>query len=390
MRAQNSGLLVQMIWSERQISRVEISRRTGLSPSTVSMIVAELTRSGLVHEVGTVTSARGRRPTMLAFNDDVFNIVGVDIGVRHIAVALTDLRGKVRAFRTERHEMRDGPEGTMSLTRDLINECVKQDRVPRRKLMGVGVALPTPVSQADPGQLSELLYPAWANFDLKKNLEKTFRLPVRIDNDANSGALAEHWWGAGVGVHDLAYVKIGAGIGSGHIMRGELYRGATGTTGEIGHVSIDAKGPECVCGAHGCLTKYIGSDTLIPLVRKALDDKRAGITEFVQRIQSGDRRALQLIQMVAERLGQVISGSLINLMNPSVIVLGGEITAAGPFLLEPLRRYVEQRSWANSFDSKRLVISDLGPQAIPIGAATLYLDEALRHPERFLMASAAE
>ncbi len=390
MRAQNSGLLVQMIWAERMISRVEISRRTGLSPSTVSLIVNMLSASGLVREMGTTTSARGRRPTQLSFCDDVFNIVGVELGIRHVAVALTDLRGQVKAFRSERHEMRDGPEGAIALMRDLINECVKEARVARRKLMGIGVAVPSPINQAAPGVLSERLYPAWAEYDIQKALEKSLRLPVFIDNDANLGALAEHWWGAGVGFQDLAYIKIGGGLGSGHVLRGEVYRGASGAAGEIGHVSIDPAGPQCVCGARGCITMYVGSDALVERCKKLFKDKRFDIAELLRRAELRDPRAVALLEEVAGYLGQVISGSIVNLMNPAVIVLGGEITGAGSLLLEPLRQFVRERAWNTSLDTARIVTSTLGPRAIAVGAATLYLDEALRHPERFLLAEAAE
>lgn len=386
MRAQNSGLLVQMIWSERLISRVEISRRTGLSPSTVSLIVNQLTEAGLVREVGTTTSARGRRPTQLSFCDDVFNIVGVELGIRHVAVAITDLRGQVKAFHSHRLDMRKGPAGALELMRTLINDAVKEARVPRRKLMGIGVAVPCPVNQAAPGVLSERVYPTWADFDLQKALEKYFKLPVLIDNDANLGALAEQWWGAGVGVQDLAYIKIGAGLGSGHVLRGDVYRGATSFAGELGHISIDPAGPKCACGARGCITMYVGSDALVERARSIFKEKSFDIGELVRRAELRDPRASALLEEVAAQLGTVIVGSVINLLNPSVIVLGGEITGSGSLLLEPLRQFVRERAWNTSFDTARIVTSSLGPRAIPVGAATLYLNQALREPEQLLFA----
>lgn len=385
MRAQNSSLLVQMIWTERQISRVEISRRTGLSPSTVSLIVGALADAGLVKEVGTQTSARGRRPTLLTFADDVYNIIGVELGIRHIAVALTDLRGKVRTFRSERHELRDGPVPTLDKLRNLIAECMKEGKVPKKKILGIGIGVPSPINQREPGLLSERLYPNWAGHDVKKDLEKSLKLPVFVDNDANLGALAEQWWGAGAGKDDLVYVKIGAGIGSGHVMHGELYRGATGTAGEIGHVSVDPRGPQCSCGARGCLAKLIGSDVLVPRIQQLLKDKHAGIHELVERAESGDAKAVALIEEVADHLGVVISGSLINLLGPAVIVLGGEICGAGRILLDPLRRHVEKCLLTSAFDPKNLLLSGMGPQSVAIGAATLYLNEALKQPDRFLI-----
>jgi predicted NBD/HSP70 family sugar kinase len=389
MRAQNSGLLVELIWAEREISRVEISRRTGLSPSTVSMIVNTLAGAGLVREVGTATSARGRRPTLLSFCDDVLNIIGVEIGIRHIAVAVTNLRGQVRTFRKQPHDMRRGPEGTLAKVRDLINESIKESHLPRKRIMGIGVAVPSPIDQARPGVLASLIYPAWHGYDIRADLEKSFKLPMSVDNDANLGALAEHWWGAGVGFGDLAYVKIGAGIGSGHIVRGEIYRGSRGTAGEIGHVSVDPRGPQCVCGQRGCLAMLIGSDVLSLRAQKIFNDKRAGVAEIIRHAEEGHAGGLALIGEIAEHLGRVVLGTLVNVINPATIVLGGEICGAGDLLLEPLRRFVRERMTVASFDPLRIVFSRLGPQAIAIGAATLHLDEALRHPERFLPADAA-
>jgi predicted NBD/HSP70 family sugar kinase len=389
MRAQNSGLLIELIWAEREISRVEISRRTGLSPSTVSMIVATLAEAGLVREIGTASSARGRRPTLLTFCDDVLNIVGVEIGIRHVSVALTDLRGQVRSFKRESHDMRRGPEGTLEKVRDLVNDSIKESHLPKKRILGIGVAVPSPVDRAHPGVLASVLYPAWKGYDIVADLEKSFKLPMSVDNDANLGALAEHWWGGGVGVGDLAYVKIGAGIGSGHIVRGELYRGAGGTAGEIGHVCVDPKGPECICGARGCLTTLVGSDALAVRAQKIFHDKRAGIGDIVRHAQEGHAGALSLLDEIAAHLGQVLVGALVNVMNPAAIVLGGEICGAGDLLLDPLRRFVRERLAVASFDAGRITTSRLGPQSIAVGAATLHLDEALRNPDRFLVAGAA-
>jgi predicted NBD/HSP70 family sugar kinase len=383
MRTQNSALLVQLIWAERKISRIEISRRTGLSPSTVSLIVNALSQTGLVREVGQVESARGRRPTLLAFCDDFLHILGVEVGVRHVAVAVTDLRGRVKAFRNASHPMRDDPIGTLATVGDLVHDCLRESRVPRRRLMGVGVAVPSPLEQGRSNVLAELYYPAWRGVDLEGSLRASLRLPVVIENDANLGALAEQWWGAGAGVPDLTYVKVGAGLGAGHIIGGDLYRGALGTAGEIGHVSIDPSGDPCICGARGCLATLIGSDALAARACCVLGREGADIAAVVHAAKSGHWGAIALIEDTARHLGQVIVGTIVNLLGPGLIVLGGEITAASSLLLDPLRRFVGERSWTGSFDTGRIVVGALGARAIAVGAATLYLAKAVRCPELF-------
>jgi predicted NBD/HSP70 family sugar kinase len=384
MRTQNSALVIQLMWSERRISRIDLSRRTGLSPSTVSLIVNALSRVGLVREVGRIQSARGRRPTLLAFCDDFLHILGVEVGVRHVAVALTNLRGQVSSFCNVSYPMRDDPAGTLAAVGELVHQCLSQSRIPRRRLMGVGIAVPSPLWRGRSHTLSELLYPAWKGVDLARSLHSSLRLPILIDNDANLGALAEHWWGAGRGVQDLTYVKVGAGLGAGHVIGGDLYRGTLGTAGEIGHVSFDPGGEPCICGARGCLATLVGSDALAAQARRVLGRDDADVAAIVRAAADGHPEAAALIQRTARYLGQVIVGSIVNLLSPGLIVLGGEITAASGLLLEPLRKFVGERSWTGAFDTNRIVLGTLGPQTIAVGAATLYLAGAVRSPELFL------
>jgi predicted NBD/HSP70 family sugar kinase len=346
VRAQNSALILRMLWRERQLTRVELVQRTGLSHSTVSAIVQGLERASLVRTLGAAASRGGRRPSLLGFCDEAFSIIGVEIGARHVAVALTDLRGRVRLFEERRFAVRTDPHGTLAAVRALIDELTRKDRLPMRQVLGIGVAVPSPVDPSAPGLLSELIFPAWRGVDVHAFLHEAYGRPVCLDNDANLGALAERWWGAGMDGGDLTYVKVGAGVGAGHIIRGELYRGATGTAGEIGHVPIDPQGPMCVCGNRGCLTTFIGSEELSERAREVFElDERPTLTD--------------------------------------VVVIGGEISTVGDMLLDALRRSVRGRALPSAMAHTRIVTSNLGPRAIAIGAATLILESALKDPQLF-------
>ena len=383
VRAQNSALLLRMIWQERQATRVELSRKSGLSHSTVSAIVLELERAGLVRTLGATASRGGRPASLIGFCDDSFAVVGVEIGARHVAVALTDLRGRVRHFEERRLAVRKQPRAALDEIRSLIDLSMRAERVPRRRIVGIGVAAPSPVDPAAPGRLAELIFPAWREVDILEHLREAYDLPVFIDNDANLGALAERWWGAGVEGGDLAYIKVGAGVGSGHIIRGELYRGATGTAGEIGHVPVDPNGPMCVCGNRGCLTTFIGSDELAERARELFELKeRPTLAEIVRRARAGDAAALRLVDEVGDRLGVVI-GTLLNLLNMDVVVIGGEISTVGDMLLDAVRRTVKGRALPSAMAHTRIVTSNLGPRAIALGAATLILESALKDYQLF-------
>jgi predicted NBD/HSP70 family sugar kinase len=378
MRTQNSTLLLNLIWRERQISRADIARKTGLSPSTVSAIVGELDRAGLVREIGAGASRGGRRPVLVGFRDDAYALVGVEIGATHVSAVLTDLRGNVRAFRDSHVAVREDPDGALAKARELIDECLTSERVSRKRVVGIGVAVPSPVHPERPGKLSPVILPAWRDHDVQETLAEAYGLPVFVDNDANLGALSERFWGAGAGGEDLAFIKVATGIGSGHIINGDLYRGSGGTAGEIGHIAIDPNGPQCVCGLRGCLATFIGADALLARAGKAWGKrkKKPTVADIVAGARDGDPVARELVDEVGHYLGIAVAG-LLNLLNPAVVVLGGEITSVGDLLLDPLRATIRSRALSTSVAETRIVSSRLGERSIAVGAATLVLATAL-------------
>jgi predicted NBD/HSP70 family sugar kinase len=171
---------------------------------------------------------------------------------------------------------------------------------------------------------------------------------------------------------------VATGIGSGHIIRGALYRGAGGTAGEIGHIAIDPNGPQCVCGLRGCLATLIGADALRAKAKKLWGKRKAPptIADIVGGARAGDPVARQLVDEVGQVLGIAVAGVL-NLLNPAVVVLGGEITGVGELLLEPLRASIRARALSMSVAETRIVASRLGERSIAVGAATLVLEAAL-------------
>jgi predicted NBD/HSP70 family sugar kinase len=388
MRTQNATLVLELIWRERQISRADVARKTGLSPSTVGAIVGELESAELVREIGAGVSRGGRRPVLVGFRDDAFALVGVELGARHVAAVLTDLRGSVRAFRETHVNVRDEPARALATARELSDACLSAERVSKKRVVGIGVAVPSPVHPGRPGALSPLILPAWRDFDVQETLADAFELPVFVDNDANLGALAERFWGAGAGGEDLAFIKVATGIGSGHIINGALYRGAGGTAGEIGHIAIDPNGPQCVCGLRGCLATFIGADALLARARTRWKRKKPPtVADIVGGARAGDPVARELVDEVGQYLGIAVAG-LLNLLNPAVVVLGGEITAVGDLLLDPLRATVRSRALSTSVAETRIVSSRLGERSIAVGAATLVLQSALADRTLFPGASA--
>jgi predicted NBD/HSP70 family sugar kinase len=250
--------------------------------------------------------------------------------------------------------------------------------------MGIGVAAPSPIDPSHPDRLSEVVLPAWGGELGLQDLADRHGVPLMVDNDANLGALAEHWWGAGRNIDNFAYIKVATGIGVGHVIRGEIYKGATGVAGEIGHFAIDPYGKECLCGLRGCLATLVGGPALVDraaelLVRvpdSALARGEITVRAIEQHALAGDSLALMVVHEAAEYLGIAVAGML-NLMNPSLVVIGGDLEVLGDLLVAPLAEMVHKRTLVSSVAAAEIRTSELGPDAIAVGAATLVMKAAL-------------
>ena len=390
IRAQHCGLLLRLIWRERLISRADLARRTGLSRSSVSAIVADLLATGLVRETGSGDSRGGRRPILLGFDDDAAAIVAVDMGATHVAVAVTDLRAEVKVWRSEAHAVRNDPEGALALMGKLIDEALAEAGIQRSHLVGIGVAVPSPVDPEDPDHLSPQFVSKWCGHSPVKRLEAAFGVPVVMENDANLGALAEQWWGAGRDGRDLAYVKVATGVGAGLIIHGDIYRGHAGIAGEIGHIPVDPTAGRCVCGLDGCLNLLIGTEALVERARRqreqhprsTLPRRGLSVGRIVESAYTGDPLARAVVEAAGHHLAVGVA-ALLNLVNPATVVFGGSLTLAGEMLLSPLRENLGGRTPSASVQQSQLVISSLGIEGIARGAATLVLQAALNDPTVF-------
>lgn len=396
MRTRNRSMLLRAIWCAGATSRADLARESGLSRSAVSALVEELLGSGLVIESGRGASRGGRRPTMLEFADGAYAVTGVDMGATHVSVAVTDLRGEVRAWRRADCATRDDPQGAMAVVRRLVAGAQADAGVEQAQVLGVGLAVASPVDPQQPGRLPPLFMPAWRDVDLLRDLALPGDPELVIDNDANLGALAESWWGAGRDGADLVFIKLGTGVGAGFVLGGHIFRGHGGTAGEIGHLVIDPSGPLCVCGLQGCLTTFVGTDALLESAGDArrdhpgclLPDGPIDVKHLIRAVQQGDVALRAVVARAAERLGLAVSG-LLNLINPQTVVLGGELATIGDALLQPLRACVQQRSMWTAVVNSRIVASQLGERDVALGAATRIIQGALMAPSRFPVGWAA-
>ena len=388
IRAQHSRLILNLLWRQREISRAELARRTSLSRSTVSAIVTDLLGTGLVEETRAGVSSGGRRPIMLEFQDQASFIVGIELGATHLSCVLTDLRCTIKASWSAPAPVRDAPALALAKMTMGVRSVMEAGGVQPSQIIAIGVAVPSPVDEAHPGELLPLVVPTWQGYNIATHLEDNFKRPVFVDNDANLGALAELWWGAGSSSGDLAYIKVATGVGAGFIINGRIFRGSGGIAGEIGHTSIDPNGPQCVCGLKGCLTTFIGTPALLERAKNELRaaglDRRppASIDELVNAALDGDPMSVELILYAGDRLGIGIA-NMLNLLNPKTVVLGGGITRASELLLDAVRRTIHGLSLPASISHADIRTTGLSEWGIAVGAATLVLQVALDKPALF-------
>ena len=374
LREFNRLRIVDFLRTNGTASRAELARRTGLSRSTVSTLVADLQRRALVVERAGQFAGEGQpgRPAaLLELDPKAAAAVGVDFDHDKIRVAVSDLSRSVLAEETAAHDVDHDAQGALAIAAELVEQVLEQAGVDRDRLLGVGVALAGPIDH-DKGALhpSDVL-PGWANVDAAGELEHRLETPAYVDNDANLGALAEVTLGAGRNARFAAYVSISSGIGAGIVVDGRPYHGHRGTAGEIGHVVVDPQGPICRCGNRGCLETLASGPALLKLVQDSRDGELS-VREMIELARDGDAGCRRAIADAGQVVGRVVAG-LVNLFSPEMVVVGGDLGEAGDLLLDPLREAVRNNALPAAAEDLKVVAGELGERANLLGALALVL-----------------
>jgi predicted NBD/HSP70 family sugar kinase len=347
------------------LSQAELARRALLAPSTVSGLVADLIDDGLLVELQdkapSVGSRGGRPAALLALHPNTGVVLGIDIGKTHIRVAIADLSHRVIGEHCRSVEADAPADSHIVLARELADDLLARANIAADRIVGMSCGFPGPV-QPRWQSIDSTILPGWLGVNPVEELTEAFGVPVEVANDANLGALSEWMWGAARGCSDVAYVKVATGIGAGLILRGEPFGGHGGTAGEIGHVSLDPTGPECRCGNRGCLELMAGGQAI---VARAGDG--ATFESVLAGARDGDAECVEAISAAGTWLGLGLAG-VCNVLNPQRIVVGGEVAAAGPLLLDPLRTALERAVLGSAGADLTIVLSAHGERAEVLGA----------------------
>jgi predicted NBD/HSP70 family sugar kinase len=349
---------------EAPATQADIARETGLAPGTVSTIVRELAAARVV----TTVAGSGRRGTTVRLARGAGLVAAVDFGHSHVAVAIAEMSGEVLS--EERCPLAPGHPHTEGLARarTMLDAQLATLGARRDDLRNIGMGLPAPLS--DNVVMSTAILPGWVGVDARAEAATAFGADVLIENDANLGALAEHRYGHGRGHANVVFVKVSSGVGAGLILDDKLFRGTSGTSGEIGHLTLDEQGPLCRCGSRGCLEAYAASGTAVTMMQDQMPG--AGIEEVIEAARHGNVSALRVFEDAGLHLGWGLA-MVTNLLNPGVILIGGDMSMAGELLLESARQGLRRHVLAGTTTTPVLV-AELGERASMIGALTLAID----------------
>lgn len=376
----NSRLVFNTIYSYEQISRADIARMIGLTPTTVSTLVAELVEKGLVDEESLTSSVRGKPPTLLNVNKDAYHLICLDLSRSSFYGAVINLRGEVLTQISVPVQGRTGEEA-ISVIYELVDPLIAQATSP---ILGIGIGAPG-ITDPDTGLVHRAVNLGWSNLPLRDLLNQRYGLDVHIVNASQAAVLAEHIFGQHSDTPDLVVIKIGNDAGAGIILNGQLVLGNGFGAGEIGHLSVVENGELCRCGNTGCLETVVNNQSIVRRARTiAVENPGSLLNQMVdspediqigivrQAFKAGDPTLVPIIAEVGRYLG-IAAASIVGVLSPALIIFAGSITEFGQPLLDIICHEMDNRSLSKMVSQTQIEFSSLSIDIVLTGAAALLL-----------------
>jgi len=379
----NRTLLISLLRQEGICSRVHLAKLSYLKQATVTNIMNDFIDWGIVKEVGFLIGEKGRRSIGISINNDDYGVLGIRLARKNYTAGIFDLSGNMVDYQRDivkkSQSARETFDHIINIAEGLINQTSQ------RRILAVGMALPGPYSISR--KRIELMtgVPGWEEISIQEELQERFGLPVFIEQDANTGALAQYWHhGEKYLTDSMIYIAVGQGVGAGIIVNGELQRGCIGVAGEIGHMSIDVNGEKCACGNYGCLEMYCSSIAFTREVNAALsEEKEYFFPEVSQMVKAGRKEAVDIYLKCCDYLAAGVV-NVINSFNPSTIVLGDEMAHVDPArMLERVKARVKERSLPETYSNTEIIGSVIKEDSMVHGAAITAIRDIFRKPNDY-------
>lgn len=353
------------------ISRADIAQITGLNKATVSSLINELLEEELVYESGSGESSGGRRPVILHFNRVAGFSIGIDIGVNYILSILTNLKGEI-LFEKNQPIIDSSYPVVIEQVKTMVRTII--DEMPYSKYGVVGLAIGVPGMVDKEGTV--LLAPnlGWKNINIKEEMEVEFHVPVLVENEANAGAYGEKQFGAGQSSQNILYISAGIGIGVGIILNGQLYKGQSGFSGEIGHMIININGKQCRCGSQGCWEAYASENALLSMT----DQENATLESLIQLADNNNPDTIELFEKIGEYLGYGIN-NIINSFNPGQVIIGNRLAMAKKWIENPILETVKSHTLSYNQNNFELLFSKLSTHSTALGVVAFAIDNFIKN-----------
>lgn len=370
VKKKNKEIVLRTIITNAPISRADIAQHSGLNKATVSSLVNELIEEEFIYESGPGESSGGRRPVMLLFNKKAGYSIGLDIGVNYILGIVTDLEGNV-VYEKHKSIHNLSFDEIIHLTIETIKNLIEHTPQSRYGVIGIGIGVPGIVDKSGKVLLAPNL--KWKNVDLLDIIYREFDYPIIVENEANAGAYGEIRFGAGVNFHNVIYISAGIGIGVGIILKGELYKGMNGYSGESGHMTIVVDGEKCRCGNSGCWEAYASEHALLHQAKHILPD--ATLEELIKMAEE-NKNVKDIFQQIGSYLGIGIS-NLIKTFNPQQIIIGNRLAKAKHLIEQPTIKSINEHTL--DFHQKDLQInfSKLSIYSAALGVSAFAIENFL-------------
>lgn len=388
MNEAHRSVIVKLLQQKELCTRAEIAKLTGLTQASITKIVSSLIDMGIVLEVGSVKGEGNRRAIGLRLNSEENRVIGIKFSRWLIEAGIFDISGKNYSRDSFEFDMNEDPAKVLSKLKSNIHEMLEK----HKNIVAVGMAVPGPYLRQEGHIAIVTRMSKWHDVDFVKEFKDEFSRPFFIEQDANSGAMAEWWFGNHEKpMESLAYMLVGEGVGSGIVENEKLILGKLGAASEVGHISIDVNGKRCECGNYGCLEMYCSAPVMLQRAKQEMPEifskKHEGRTREHEMIfeaaRQGNKKALALLKEMARYISYGCV-NLINAYNPDIIVIGDLMAKAGDLILEDIKNFTEERAIPELYEKTKIMISELEVDPTLYGAAAIATDRILRKPSEYL------
>ncbi|MDO5745521.1 MAG: ROK family protein [Micrococcaceae bacterium] len=371
------------------VSRVELAGSTGLSPQTISNVVRRLLDEGLVREDRTIVSGPGKPRTVLELEANRMVAVGIHLDPGVITVVMLNLRGETLHSRRVDIPAVEVPQKTIEAMVQTVDEIISESGVPRTHVLGVGVVVPGPLDPVRGVMIDPPLLDGWKDVEILEPLQRLLKLDVVLEKDTIAAAIAEQWKSNDAERDNFLTMYVGAGIGAGMVLNGEVHRGISNNAGEIGHYSTGVVAQECtICLRNDCLhaslsfnliaqnARALGLNLTVPDEGTA-EERASGMSEIVTMAKSGNENAIQLIRECMGHVGQV-TGQLCNTLDIGLVIMAGPLwSEVGEWCLDEVRAIINERFNSKNVHAIEVRSSTLGHEVGAIGGACAIMDASL-------------